>query len=57
MPKKKRPQRSKKRRKQSESGFRLRDIGDWIVKVLLLPVLTSVLCQYLIAWLEHLLKW
>ncbi len=57
MPKKKHPQPSKKRRKRPESRFHLGDRGDWIVKMLLLPALTSFLCQYLVAWLEHWLKW
>jgi hypothetical protein len=48
---------SKKRREQPKSHIHLRDIGAWIVKTLLVPVITSVLCQYLIAWLDHLLKW
>jgi len=56
MPKKKHPQPSKKRRKRTESRFHLRDIGGWIVKTLLLPIITSMLCQYIIRWLEHLLK-
>ena len=48
---------SKKRGKQPVSRFHLQDVVTWIVKTLLLPVITSVLCQYLISWLDHMLKW
>ena len=29
----------------------------WVVNMLLLPILASVLSQYIVLWLEHWLKW
>lgn len=37
--------------------FHFRDIGAWFVKTLLLPIITSILCQFLVNWLNHWLKW
>jgi len=36
---------------------RLHKAEVWIVKKVLLPVITSALCQYLITLLAHWLKW
>jgi hypothetical protein len=46
-----------RQRKQPEIHVHLHTVGMWIVKALLLPVLTSILCQYLVLWLNHWFKW
>jgi hypothetical protein len=37
--------------KRSELRFRLQDGVNWIVRTLVLPVITSILCQYLVSLL------
>lgn len=47
----------RKKPKPHRLTTRLHKAEVWIVEMFFLPVITSVVCQCLVIWLAHWLKW